>query len=595
MDIYKLDSLQKKLLKNIQKQYGIRLPSKNKYKSLSKSKKRRSPLQIEIKSGGGIMEDEDDLITASENGDLEGLKLLVEERGANVRAQHNQALISASYNGHLDVVKYLVENGAKISAQRNKALIEASDGGHLDIVKYLVERGADVSAQRNQALIHASRKGRLDIVKYLAENGADVSARDNQALVHASRNGYLDIVKYLVERGADVSAQRNRALIAASYGGRLDIVKYLVERGAYVHAQDTEGDTALIGASEHGRLDIVKYLVERGADVRAENTEGDTALIRASEHGHLDIVKYLVERGADVRAENTEGDTALIRASANGHSEVIEFLTKFLKGNLLKEFRKSGKKILSLVKDDKQNKDIWYKWQSLCSQLDEKNKDELKNLAFIQGISTNGQSKGEICNLLKTEYTKQMLQTPECHNDSTILGDPIEYIPKPLLFTFNEDGKRYCFNIIELLEYINKGKKNNPYTNQPLPIDAIKERMITLRQILLESKLSLVNILDEIKNNPIMTKQSILRLKIVNLIALLNYTPNIEAITNMSNERVETMFEMINGNPLMRTYGEKTLDNLINESLRILQIDDINKDTRKAAYEIYLNEVFKDE
>jgi hypothetical protein len=61
----------------------------------------------------------------------------------------------------------------------------------------------------------------------------------------------------------------------------------------------------------------------------------------------------------------------------------------------------------------------------------------------------------------------------------------------------------------------------------------------------------------------------------------------------MSNKRVEKMFEMMNENPLMRTYGKETLDNLINESLRILQIDDINKDTRKAAYEIYLNAVFE--
>ena len=229
----------------------------------------------------------------------------------------------------------------------------------------------------------------------------------------------------------------------------------------------------------------------------------------------------------------------------------------------------------------------------MCSSLDEKNIEEIRNIANIQGISTNGKSKREMCVLLSKEYTKQMLQTPECINEETMLGDPVNLIPKPLLFTVTEKEHTYCFNIIELLEYINKGNNKNPWTRSLLPIDAIKERMVTLRQILLESKFSLVNILDEIRNNKIMTKESILRLKIVNLIALLNYTPNIEDIMIMSNERVKKMFEVMNGNSLMRTYGKETLDNLINESLRILQIDDNKKDTRKAAYEFYLNAVFE--
>jgi hypothetical protein len=42
--------------------------------------------------------------------------------------------------------------------------------------------------------------------------------------------------------------------------------------------------------------------------------------------------------------------------------------------------------------------------------------------------------------------------------------------------------------------------------------------------------------------------------------------------------------------------GIYKLDSLSGSGIEpYLQIDDINKDTHKAAYEIYLNEVFKDE
>lgn len=61
--------------------------------------------------------------------------------------------------------------------------------------------------------------------------------------------------------------------------------------------------------------------------------------------------------------------------------------------------------------------------------------------------------------------------------------------------------------------------------------------MVVLRKILIEDKLSLINILDEIKNNEIMSKESILKLQIVNLMALLKYTPHINDINTIRGKR----------------------------------------------------------
>ena len=49
-------------------------------------------------------------------------------------------MIWASYNGHLEFVKYLVEQGADIHAEYDFALKYARKNKHLEVVKYLEEQ-----------------------------------------------------------------------------------------------------------------------------------------------------------------------------------------------------------------------------------------------------------------------------------------------------------------------------------------------------------------------------------------------------------------------------------------------------------------------
>ena len=191
--------------------------------------------------------------------------------------------------------------------------------GHLEVLKYLVERGADVntaSIKGSTPLVHASQNGHLEVVEYLVEQGANVNTRDidgSTPLMYVCQNGHLEVVKYLVERGADVNAtsiKGSTPLIYASQKGHFKVVKFLVERGA------NNLNYALILASEKGSLQIVKYLIKQGAN------NLNNALIRASQNGHFKVVEFLVERGANNLGE------ALIRARSNRHLKVIEFLAE---------------------------------------------------------------------------------------------------------------------------------------------------------------------------------------------------------------------------------------------------------------------------
>jgi len=88
-------------------------------------------------------------------------------------------------------------------------LMIASDNGHLDIVKLLVERGADVNARDfcgDTALAYAARKDHNKIVKYLIEAGADAQTQNKYKftpLDYAVRTLNLESQKYLIRAGGE--------------------------------------------------------------------------------------------------------------------------------------------------------------------------------------------------------------------------------------------------------------------------------------------------------------------------------------------------------------------------------------------------------
>ena len=69
-------------------------------------------------------------------------------------------LYIAAENGHLDVVRHLVEVGAdkdQANIQGATPLYIAAQKGHLDVVRHLVEVGADKDQATNQVtLVHCS-------------------------------------------------------------------------------------------------------------------------------------------------------------------------------------------------------------------------------------------------------------------------------------------------------------------------------------------------------------------------------------------------------------------------------------------------------
>ena len=119
-------------------------------------------------------------------------------------------LILAAQNGHLEVVKYLLEKSAAVDAKSNDGvtpLIVAAQNGYLEVVKHLLDKGATVDAKSNDGftpLLFAAQNGHLEVVKLLLDNlpPTNVEAVGYTPLRLAEGKGRMDIAELLRKAGA---------------------------------------------------------------------------------------------------------------------------------------------------------------------------------------------------------------------------------------------------------------------------------------------------------------------------------------------------------------------------------------------------------
>ena len=230
------------------------------------------------------------------------------------------------------------------------ALMLASDNGHLEVVRLLCEAGADKDKAMHDggtALIGASYNGHLDVARLLCEAGADKDKADQDgatALILATVNWHLEVVRLLCEAGADKDQAIHdgaTALIWASRTGNLslEVVRLLCEAGADKDKAKQDGETALIRASRMGNLEVVQVLCEAGADKDKADQQGATALIWASRWGHLKISRLLCEAGADKDKADQDGDTASSWASRIRRDDEVPFLLSEPRPKKMKQTR----------------------------------------------------------------------------------------------------------------------------------------------------------------------------------------------------------------------------------------------------------------
>ena len=272
-------------------------------------------------------------------------KLLI-ERGADIHAKHEAAILRAVKEASPEVVRLLLAKGAPVNAgsedpDGNTVLIEAASGASVETLALVLNAGADLKATNNNgetalmkavALDHRYQPAtRVPMIELLLNKGADINAKDKRGrtpLLHS-------VVQYMSEAGGIIAHP--------------EVVKLLLEHGADINASDGQGDNALIKTVGvwQGSIEIVQLLLSKGINVNVQNKKGTTALMIAAEKGKQDLVELLLAKGADVNLHDVAGAAALDYAISNGQTEMAKAL--FSKSGGSKSKYKSESEMLAAV------------------------------------------------------------------------------------------------------------------------------------------------------------------------------------------------------------------------------------------------------
>lgn len=327
-----------------------------------------------------------------EEGGLDGVKKQI-SRGIDVNtvakssdciAKYGTALTAAVWNGHIEVVRYLLNHGARPNQPGNPQDVSlplhiAASLSNKPMVKLLLSKGARVDVQGGVyrfALTAAAVGGDISIVRLLIDQGADLHARDLEgetAMHGAVIGGHANVVKWLVEQGLDhkVRGDQGTALDLAIQkneeqpGFAADIVKYL--SGGRVEpllcpaskptsaqkpklavvteaVEETEAidprvyqflggllKASLMIAAKEGSLEDVNQLVSPPEPVDPNDPylgddEYGFPLHAAADNGHILVTALLLERGANVKAQGFQLGTALHFAVFRGHVYIAALL-----------------------------------------------------------------------------------------------------------------------------------------------------------------------------------------------------------------------------------------------------------------------------
>lgn len=200
------------------------------------------------------------MLTAAVEGDLTTVELLVSQ-GADINytdPRGNCAVFSAAWEGNIKALDLYHRLGAILELEGNNPLCNAAFNGQLESVKWLIENGANPNfsfKETGENALHyticktSEIEERVEIVKLLIDAGTDVNKKTNKGTetLCFMRDAFLK---------AETPLHR-----AAAYGNE-QIVTLLLAAGADPSAKDANGDSPISWGSWHLRhSDLLRLLL----------------------------------------------------------------------------------------------------------------------------------------------------------------------------------------------------------------------------------------------------------------------------------------------------------------------------------------------
>jgi len=287
-------------------------------------------------------------LVASRDGDLDRVKELAQRCRALLTCQYDYTspLHFAVREGHLDLVRYLVEQGALDPIYKTHPFLDslvtvADDRGH-DEITALLRKSLD-----DPKLTHAwGDTGKIDLGKSETERRFEESVDKNKhaeveamlkerpelalderafwgegVLTMPAKNGDHEMLEMLMRYGACVPDLSKWG--ARYYFKHYETAVFLLESDMNPNHMNWRQFTLLHDMAHTGALRKAALLLDHGADINVIDDEyRSTPLGYAARWGHREMVALLLERGADPNKAGGAWATPMAWARKRGHTEI---------------------------------------------------------------------------------------------------------------------------------------------------------------------------------------------------------------------------------------------------------------------------------
>ena len=295
---------------------------------------------------------QDALLQATGNSNLAIIKRVVELGGDISKGfpprDSNLLFRAAAYNTNPEMIKYLIAAGCNVNDERDGWPVYMSalaNNPNPEIFQLLLENGAEFHPGltfSGYTALHCAAQNR-DIqpeqLEFLLKNGEDVNARDPEgrtALHYIISSKNLENIRLLLDAGSELEVKggsdgETPLILAARTNRNPTVLSMLLKAGANVNATNSLGETALMGTAWKGTPESMQLLLEAGADINARSSIGRNVLLNACGMNTPENVQFLLEAGADGQIRTTFGSTVYREASTNPNlvgTELLETLKK---------------------------------------------------------------------------------------------------------------------------------------------------------------------------------------------------------------------------------------------------------------------------
>jgi ankyrin repeat protein len=216
----------------------------------------------------------------------------------DVSVDTSSALLRAATIGQTRVVQELLQQPGIIinwqgpDSKSRTALHRACKNGHLEVVKLLVEHGASIEATDDKEmtpLLEAAGIERLDVVRFLEDNGSDINAvaADGRTILHfsAADNSVPDLEHFLQSpklRHSLTTRTRNgrTVLHCAVEAGSVEATRFILQRSSRLEilSKTDDGYTCLHYAVISGEVRLFPLFEKSGICHYDQTSEGFAAI-----------------------------------------------------------------------------------------------------------------------------------------------------------------------------------------------------------------------------------------------------------------------------------------------------------------------------